>query len=471
MDKEILAGVEPAALYEAFEKTSGCGFIFIGPGGAGSFADSGARAALQVDDDDEGGCMAYISPVLSELRSGADFAEKDIAVASGGKTRTLKASGANLGGAGENSSSLIAIHDVTSAREHARLQSEFVSHVSHELRTPLTTMKEFASILLDGLAGEITEKQKKYLGIIHNNIARLAKIVDDLLDISKLEAGKIKLAREPVSVERLLKQACFFLGEYVAGRQMELVCESRGELPRVYADADRIIQVATNLIENAVKHSPPGGKIVLGAEPVEGFVKISVSDEGEGISPEDHEKVFDRFQQLGLKYGPGYKGVGLGLAIARQIVLMHGGKICVDSEPGRGSVFTLTLPAAREAENLAGYLEENIQLSRMLDRKFSLLRIRPRTDGGTLDRLGPEVKKLLRKATDSDPIVSDNSLFIGLPGTDGPQAGALAERLGESLPRELSEAAEFTAAVFPEDGGSAEELLRKTIAPRPGGAG
>lgn len=172
--------------------------------------------------------------------------------------RTVRAAGVNLKDNEVCIGSLIALHDVTARRDSERLQSEFVSRVSHELRTPLTTMKEFASILLDGLAGEITGTQKKYIGIIHNNIVRLAKLVGDLLDISRLESEKTNLAMEVAYMDRLINQCCFFLEDYVAARQVKLIGCPEKNLPPVHMDVDRIIQVAYEPDRQRREAFPPG---------------------------------------------------------------------------------------------------------------------------------------------------------------------------------------------------------------------
>lgn len=467
MDKEkILENTDAADLYDAFGKTTDCGIVFASASGAQYLLNEAARRMIGAAGEREEEFPAAISPVLNELRSSSDIANKDITVSSGAERRTITASGANIKKDGELAGSLITLHDVTAQREKERLQSEFVSHVSHELRTPLTTMKEFTSILLDGLGGDISGKQKKYLGIIQNNITRLTKIVGDLLDISKLEAGRIKLTREEAHIDRLIHQVCFFLNNYIEHKGLKLKPKPAEGLPPVYIDVDRLIQVLTNLIDNAAKYSPPGGVIEVGAEAGEGMVSVYVSDSGEGISMEDREKIFDKFHQVNVKHGPGARGVGLGLAIAKQIVVMHGGKICVDSEPGKGSVFTFTLPAAREEADLSSYVEESINFSRLMERKFSLMRIVVEAENRALAaELDGRIKNCLRKATDSNPIWVENGVYIGLPGTNSEQAEMLTRRLKDSFSPELSKKARFNTAVFPEDGASGEELIRKTLKP------
>ncbi len=467
MDKgEILKNTDVADLYDAFGKTSGCGIVFASASGAEYLLNETARRILGIEKEREEEFPAAISPVLNELRSGIDIVNKDITVSAGAESRTITASGANIRKNAEFSGSVITLHDVTAQREKERLQSEFVSRVSHELRTPLTTMKEFTSILLDGLGGDISEKQKKYLGIIQNNIERLTKIVGDLIDISKLEAGRIKLAREAAHIDRLIYQVCFLLNNYIEHKGLKLKPEPAGNLPPAYIDVDRIIQVLTNLIDNASKHSPPGAVIEVGAQAAEGMASIYVSDSGEGINPEDREKIFEKFHQVNVKHGPGAKGVGLGLAIAKQIVGMHGGKICVDSEQGKGSVFTFTLPAAREEADLSSYVQESINFSRFMERKFSLMHIAMEKGDITLAaELDGKIKGCLRKATDSNPIWVGNGVFIGLPGTNSRQAELLKQRLKKSFSSELLEKVRFSTAGFPEDGASGEELIRKTFKP------
>ena len=468
MDKKAFpSDIGAPALYEAFADVSECGIIILGAGGDDAFLDKKAREMLGIADNDRDGYIAIISPLLSELSSGPDFAEKNLTVTAEGAAKTIKARGANIKDDGAFRGSMIALYDITARRETERMQSEFVSRVSHELRTPLTTMKEFAAILLEGLGGEISGKQKKYLKIIHNNISRLNKMVGDLLDISRIEAGKINLDREVAYIDRLINQACFFLEDYVRGKQLKLDPCPAKNLPPVYMDVDRIIQVLTNLIDNAAKHSPCGGIIHGGARLQVGFIRIFVSDSGPGIPQAHHNRLFEKFYQFISSPGPGAGGVGLGLNIAKQIIEMHGGSISVESSPGEGATFSCTLPTVRETADFPSYVERNIELSRAMERKFSLLRINiPDKDACIADELSETLRNELRKATDSNPFRVHDSLFVGLPDTSRRQAAMLAERLKKSFPPGIMNDVKLNMATFSDDGCMAEDLIRKTFPER-----
>jgi len=229
-------------------------------------------------------------------------------------------------------------------QELDQLKSDFVSTVSHELRTPLTTMKEFASIIADEIPGKLNDEQKEYVGIIKGNIDRLARLINDLLDISKIEAGKLELRKKFVNIVNLAEDVVLILKPKADEKDISLKTSFQGALPEVYIDPDKIIQVFTNLIGNAIKFTPRNGEIVVELIDKSEEVECRVTDTGVGISPENLEKVFKRFQQFNREAGAGAKGTGLGLAITKELVNTHNGEIWVESQPGKGTKFAFTLP-------------------------------------------------------------------------------------------------------------------------------
>lgn len=225
------------------------------------------------------------------------------------------------------------------------IKTEFIATVSHELRTPLTTMKEFVAILLDEIPGKINKEQKEYLSIVKSNIDRLARIIENLLDISQIEAQKMRLTMTWVNIVDLAENALNILKSKADAKHIELRTSFPAVIPEVYVDAEKIIQVFTNLMENAVKFTPENGKITFAIVDKGKAVECSVADTGTGIAPENIGRVFDRFQQFNRTPGPGAQGTGLGLAITKEFIKMHGGRIWVESGPGKeGSKFTLTIP-------------------------------------------------------------------------------------------------------------------------------
>jgi signal transduction histidine kinase/Na+/proline symporter len=230
-------------------------------------------------------------------------------------------------------------------RELDRLKSDFLSTVSHELRTPLTSIQSFSEILLRYDVDD-AEKRKKFVSIIHSEAARLTRMINDLLDLSKIEAGRLELYREPLELAPVFSKALGTTHPLFTEKRIKAASAVEASLPPVYADADRLHQVLTNLLSNAVKFSPEGGTIRLSGRKKEGFALISVTDEGPGIPPDRLEQVFERFHQLRDPQKSHPLGTGLGLTISREIVERMGGKIWVESDPGTGAVFSFTVPLA-----------------------------------------------------------------------------------------------------------------------------
>ena len=375
-----------------------------------------------------------------------------------------------------NSGFIISLFDVSSQKEREKFQSELISHVSHELRTPLTTIKEFISILLDGLAGELNPTQKDYLGITYNNINRLDRIISTLLDVSRLEAGKVKLNLEIASIKRLIKQTVYFLSPHADKKDISLAAASfLAYFPYAYIDVDRITQVLTNLIGNAIKHTPPGGKIKVKAKKDKEFIRVSVIDNGEGISPENTEEIFTPFYQIGLAPGPGAKGLGLGLPICKEIIELHRGKIWVESRKGKGSDFNFTVPRYK-MKGLSEYVEDNVNFSRVIGREFSILRIEAENihdienksgkEGIIIKRIKKNIEANLRKAVDYGPLQKGSSLFIGLPNSNAKQSSTLKKRLVKELKTVQFPIPFFLKigiATYPADGGTAEELIKSCM--------
>jgi signal transduction histidine kinase len=257
-------------------------------------------------------------------------------------------------------------------QELDRLKSDFISTVSHELRTPLSITKEGISLVLDQIPGKINEKQEKILTTAKNNIDRLARIIDNLLDISKIEAGKVELKKELVNIKDLIKQLALSFEPKMKERGLEIkVNIAKGEI-NIYADADKITQVFTNLIYNAIKFTK-NGFIEVSARERNNEVECTVADTGIGISQEDLPKVFSKFQQFGRSPGPGEKGTGLGLSIAKGIVELHRGKIRVESKLGKGTKFIFTLPKYSVQTILSEYINEAIEQADKKNVKMSLV--------------------------------------------------------------------------------------------------
>jgi CheY-like chemotaxis protein len=227
------------------------------------------------------------------------------------------------------------------------IKSDFTSMVSHELRTPLTAIKEAIAIVLDGSAGEINADQKEFLNMAKSNIDRLKRLIDDVLDFSKLESRRLKFKMQDADINLIIKEVTVSQKSVVEERKLYLNSELQATIPKVKLDPDRINQVLYNLIGNAIKFTKSGGVTVITRDVRQGgedVIEVCIKDTGEGIRKEDLSKLFQKFQQLGDANQKKTGGTGLGLAISRNIVEQHGGSIWVESEYGKGSEFKFTIP-------------------------------------------------------------------------------------------------------------------------------
>jgi signal transduction histidine kinase len=239
---------------------------------------------------------------------------------------------------------VVLLRDITKDKEIDRLKSEFISTVSHELRTPLTTIRESVSQVLDGILGPVTEQQTEFLSFCLEDVDRLTRLINDLLDISRLEAKKADLHKEVLEIVGLVKGVHASFISRVAAKGLEIRTNFSKEKIQVYADRDKLVQVFTNLVGNSLKFTEHGFIEISVTEKADVIV-CSVRDTGKGISEADVPKTFSKFQQFGRTDDAGEKGTGLGLSISKGIVELHGGKIWVESKLNEGSLFSFILPA------------------------------------------------------------------------------------------------------------------------------
>jgi len=230
------------------------------------------------------------------------------------------------------------------AEELNKMKSEFISVVSHELRTPLAIMKEAVSIILDGIKGQINDGQRELLLKAIENTERLKRLVEELLDVSRIEKGTLRLHYSLVSLNELISDSAEFFRKLAGDKGVALECRLPKEEINLFIDPERINQVVSNLLDNAIKFTEAGGSVEVGVNIFEDKIRVAVTDTGVGITKGDLEKIFHRFEQADNQKNNRNKGVGLGLAIVKELVAKHGGEIWAESKSGIGSKFYFTLP-------------------------------------------------------------------------------------------------------------------------------
>jgi len=230
-------------------------------------------------------------------------------------------------------------------KQAVQIKSAFVTMVSHELRTPMAAIKEGIALMSEEIPGPLNTDQKEFLGIVKNNVDRLARLINDVLDFERLESGRVPLRLERTDLNVVVEEVARMMQPVAKRQGLGLTFEADGSLPQIFMDRDRIVQVISNLVNNALKFTEEGG-IRLKTEMLKDEVAVIVSDTGHGIPQYGLLKIFGAFEQIEPGYKPG--GAGLGLAICKQLVEAHGGYIGVSSADGKGSKFYFTLPLRRD---------------------------------------------------------------------------------------------------------------------------
>ncbi|MBE7711576.1 MAG: hypothetical protein E7Z92_05495 [Cyanobacteria bacterium SIG31] len=311
-----------------------------------------------------------------------------------------------------------------------RLKSEFISIVSHELRTPLTAIKNAMDIVLSGKAGDMTENIEKFCSMGKRNAIRLSGIVNDLLDISKIEAGKMDFKFELTNIEPVIEGVKNNLSEVAKEKELTLKYTTQGESVEVYADSNRIEQVLTNLVSNAIKFTPNAGQIEITSRVVNArdlqydqcfeediknlkgnYLQVCVEDHGIGIERKDLNHVFDKFAQIENSLSRQVGGSGLGLPIARQLMESHNGAIWCDSEINKGSKFYFVIPVANDKSNFNMIKKQLIQRARSNGTTVAVIKIKSTNE--TIENLLKE-ENLLNKTYMSNSLVEKDGLLTSL---------------------------------------------------------
>lgn len=378
---------------------------------------------------------------------------------------------------GKSMGAIEIFRDITREKEVDRMKTEFISTVSHELRTPLTVIREGVSLVLDNVLGDTTEEQQNFLNVALNDIDRLGRIINNLLDVAKIEAGKVEIKRAPMD---LLEVAQHVAGTFKARAQNKgLELRERYNAPRVelYGDHDKLIQVFTNLLGNAMKFTD-SGFVEIAVKDEGDHIECSIKDTGRGISKEDLKKVFSKFQQFGRSHGAGEKGTGLGLSIAKGIVELHNGRIWVESQLGVGTRFVFTLPKYSAKDILREYLTHGLRDA--VNQRSSLSALAFRVEGelpadvlpreAALDFLESAIKANMRGKVEQT-VRENDTVYIILPGAPRTGAQEIADKIQESFGKVLAEkkAQEqtrmiFSMASYPEDASTEDEILDKLAA-------
>jgi PAS domain S-box-containing protein len=305
-------------------------------------------------------------PLARRALAGELVMGEELTVTAGQRERILSASASAVrDDSGEVAGAVVVLRDVTAEREVERMKEEFVATVSHELRTPITAILGYSDILLRGLRGPLAPKQQEALSALRAAGHRLLLIINDLLDMSKLESGKQQLLLARVDLAVVAPRVLSALGVLASSKGITMTCQLPYGLPAVHADEEQLQRIFGNLLSNSIKFTPEGGSVTVTAEPLpeqagaQGadagngaqqarFVVVRVSDTGVGVPLEHQERIWDKFHQVDSSSRRAFGGTGLGLAITKSLVELHGGRVRVDSEgvPGRGSVFSFTLPVA-----------------------------------------------------------------------------------------------------------------------------
>jgi PAS domain S-box-containing protein len=326
-------------------------------------------------------------------------------------------------------------------QERAHLQEEFISHVSHELRTPLTAIYFFITNLLDGLLGELNSDQREHISLALDNVKQLKEMVNDLLDITRVETHKLVIEAQHASPAKLIGGVLNTCYTNAAAKNINLRFEGGSSLPFVWAEPTRVRQILTNLIDNGIKFTPEGGTVTVHAQLFaedNGFLRFSVADTGCGISPENCSLVFDRLAQVKSSSDASRSGLGLGLFIARELVLLHGGRIWVESQQGKGSTFYFTLPVFSLAKLCAHlFTRSNLESGYVSLITVDVIAV----EGAAQADLLSEIRKVLQSCIHGSkdlllPSMSDAETVVNffiVACTDAGGAAVIANRISSEL--------------------------------------
>ena len=260
--------------------------------------------------------------------------------------KVLKVNGATVMKDGKVEGSVLVFHDITELRRLENIRRDFVANVSHELRTPISSIKGYSETLLEG-AIEDKDNAKDFISIIYKESNRLAKLIDDLLNLSKIESNGMKMVFLPVDILSVMNRIVSIINKQAELKSISIKLDTASNLQKVLADETRLSQVILNLLDNAIKYTHENGVITITVLSKDAkFIQVDVSDTGIGIPEKDLPRIFERFYRVDKARSRELGGTGLGLSIVKHIIQAHGGEVWVKSEPGKGSIFSFTIPQA-----------------------------------------------------------------------------------------------------------------------------
>ena len=428
------------------------GFLVLHPGGRPVFANRGAEEIFGLAREE-----LMVKPPPLEYGTGAPV-ETDLWRKDGRKVpvevRCVEIQW------GTETSRLVMMRDLTAARQLERARTEFISMASHELRAPLTIIRESLELVRDGTLGEVNEKQKEILRIGVDNSGRLNRLIDAMLDITKLETGVMPLYLSEADLGGLIAETVREHAQLASERGTGL----RAELPPAplccYCDEEKLREVLVNLVSNALKFTPRGGQITLSLRPWEGQALICVENTGQGIEPEDLPRLFNKFSKVGKSSEPGVKGTGLGLAISRAITELHNGRIWAESETGRNCRFFILLPLPDYSEAAKKLVCREIEISGGKRRLCALTLLLPPAEA---PRAADFIKSRFRS---SNAMIrgkgGDITVFLPDAGLqEGAKAAAFIQKGLMELDPERSGEPRIIPLLYPEDFRDAEGYLAK----------
>jgi len=361
-----------------------------------------------------------------------------------------------------------------------QMKSDFVSMVSHELKTPLTCIGNSIEILAASKTGDLNNNQEHLLAIAARNIDRLTNLLDELLDLSKIEAGKTDLKYSETDLENMIQHVVATFKSQAENNSLKLNGHCAKTLSKIYTDPNRLEQILCNLVSNAIKYSPDGGNIILSAQHNADTIEISVTDRGLGLSPEEQKLVFEQFYQVGENLNRSSNGFGLGLYITNKFVKELGGQISVESQLGKGSRFSVTLPAI--SAQMRDIVNSEVEIRKYMHQSsFSLLMVelnskdtfngnkpQPQTNARLLNQLMETTKKTFSRENDCIiPQPAFERFILILGGTKISGAKFAAEKLKTAVMQSAIDFKDVTVSspkiigpvAYPDDGSTLSELI------------